>query len=765
MRASVVRKITFGVCFVATWMLVIFIAAHAQSAQHPFLIVSESDYPELRDRANRSPWNEMRAESLRQARRLSYSPENDNGRTGGYKLRDMMGYTALAYILDPENQGDYVRKIKNTLEVALLDMKSERDAQDNWETTVPFQGALFNAILALDIIYDELPSGDRSNLENQIEQLVTSFRDNWGPANHSVSALWALYKGDTSTFDSELQEYYQSWLTDITADGVYIPGTGYGMQRLSSCTREHKALGMDVWERQGHHDYYSNERFIKLYEWLYGYSHTPDFRAMAFGDSLPHHFLMGGSPHVAANCSTQPYRAYKFGETAKRFATWQMQDDHRLTSGNAATQPNGRLLTYILMGESAPDLTEKAVPPSRVFPDGGAWFLENQQSQHALAGAMWNTTQSRDHSHKDTNAIFFSGYGSHLLSNSGYKGWRRGVGNFSWDYISNRAVSGNTGLIDYEFDRSQEGNPPEENDHQYKHGAGIQEWLLTPTFDYARGDSGEALPNGQHFRNFHFVQPSDGKHGYWFLVDEFTGGNQVHLAFHPYAKTLNQVSPAEYQADIVNYENTEITNVDLTVFLGTPPDAVTLHNGAIAGPDIENQYLYASYNRGSGKKQIVTVLVPSDPEHQKPELDRIMGEHFSGAKVDHGDEVVDYIVESNPNTADSIDNATFQASRSLFRLVKADLRAVYAVGKSFEYGIGLGRKGFQAEQDLAFYMREGAVQVVSPTAQTLTLYYPTITGANLNGSPSPIVQATDDSVTINIPAGTSSLDLVVADGI
>ncbi|PSB21076.1 hypothetical protein C7B61_17280 [filamentous cyanobacterium CCP1] len=740
-----------------------FIAAHADTARHPFLIVRESDYPELRDRANRLPWSEMRLEAIQQAQELTYDPEEDNGRGAGYKLRDMMGYTALAYILDSANKERYVDKIQETLNVALPDMLSERKERDNWDTTVPFQGGIFNAILALDIIYRELPAHERSTLETDIAQLVNGFRDNWGPANHSVSALWAFYERDTSKFEQELQQYDESWVVDITIDGVYTPGTGYAAERIGSCSREHKALGMDVWEYQGHHNYYTNEQFIKLHEWLYGYSHTPDFRTMAFGDSLPNFYLLGGSRHTPANCSTQPYRAYRFGEFTRRYATWQMQDGHRMPSGNAAMHPNGRLLTYILMADEVPDLSVKVVPPSRVFPDGGAWFLENQQSRKALAGAMWNPTHSSGHSHKETNAIFLSGYGAHLLSNSGYKGWRRGVGNFSWDYIHDRAVSGNTGLIDYQFDRTQEGNPPEENDHQYKHGAGIQEWLLTPTFDYARGDSGEALPNGQHFRNFHFVHPSDGKHGYWFLIDEFTGGNQVHLAFHPYARTLNQASPAEYQADIVNYEDTEITDVDLTVFLGTPPDDVTLHNGVIAGPDIENQYLYASYNRSSGKKQIVTVLVPSDHDHQKPELEQIRGEYYSGAKVDHGDGVIDYIVESDPNAVEPIDNAAFQASRSLFRLVGTDLRAVYAVGRSFEYDADLGRKGFQAEQDLALYLREGSGQVVSPTAQRLTLYYPTIRGAYINGSPAPIVQATDDSITINIPAGTSSLDLVVAD--
>ena len=42
--------------------------AHAQS--HPFLIVTESDYPELRARALNSPWQEMKADAIVLVRRL-----------------------------------------------------------------------------------------------------------------------------------------------------------------------------------------------------------------------------------------------------------------------------------------------------------------------------------------------------------------------------------------------------------------------------------------------------------------------------------------------------------------------------------------------------------------------------------------------------------------------------------------------------------------------------------------------------------------------
>lgn len=758
MRQRIRKKITAGTCFVIACLLVILIATRVDASGHPFLIVKKSDYQQLRDRASLSPWKEMQAEALRKAQNLSYKADEDNGREAGYKLRDVMGYTTLAYILDPANQQQYVDKIRTTLEAALPDMQQEHQQnEDSWNTNVAFQGGVFNAIVALDIIYDDLPVNQRSNIETAIDQLVSRFIDNWGAANHSVSALWALYKSDRSKLERELQEYRNAWTVDITDDGVYVPGTGYGMERINGCTREHKALGMDVWEYQGLQTYYRDQQFSNLHEWLYGYSHTPDFRRLAFGDSSPEEYLLGNQFN-SANCSTQAYRAYKFSGKAQQYAAWQMQDDHRMNTGNAATLPNGRLLTYLLMGNTAPESGQQ-VSPSRVFPDGGAWFIENRQSRQALIGALWNVKRTAVHAHKETNAIALSGYGTHLLSNSGYRGWNNGVGRFSWNYIYRRAVSGNTGLIDYEFGQAQEGEPPEENDHQQKHGAGITESLLTPTFDYARGDSGEALPNGQHFRNFHFVHPADGKSGYWFLVDEFTGGSKAHLAFHPYSRAISPVvSNAEYQADIVDYKNQKLTDVDLVIFLATEPDDTTLHNGAIAGPDIQNQYLYPTY-RSAGSKQIVTVLFPANPDHPKPAFTRIQGERYTGATVNQGDGVIDYVLESDPSSTQSVNGASFQAARSFFRLVGDQLRGFYAVGKAFEYGENGSKVGMEAEQAITIYLHDRSGQVSSAVPQVLTLYAPNIREVRLNNTPATVVQKGEGWVQINIPKGISDIKL------
>lgn len=758
MRRSIYKRLVLGACSALTCFLVILVVVRAETSHHPFLIVKETEYRTLQNRAEQSPWKEMKAEAIRRAQQLTYSAEEDNGRDAGYKLRDVMGYTSLAYILDPKNRAEYVDKIKTTLETAIADMQAEHDlAEEEWDTNVPFQGGLFNAILALDIVYDDLSSSDRLKLEEAIDLLVNDFAAIWKQGYHSIVALWALYQSDVPKFSSELQSYAAAWIADTTEDGVYVAGSSYAMFRLSSCSREHKALGLDIAAYQGSSEYYSSDLFVKLHEWLYGYSHTPDFRPTVFGDTLPHYYLLGGSPNTPANCDTQPYRAYKFGDRVKQYVNWHLQDDHRLAAGDASTHPNGRLLTYLLMGEQPPDPASKALPPSRVFPNGGAWFIEQKQSRQALMGALWNARQTSDHAHKETNALFLGGYGVHLLSNAGYAGWRRAVENFSWNYIHDRAVSGNTGLIDYEFDQSQAGEPPEKNDHQQKYGAGITESLVAPTFNYARGDSGEALPNGKHFRNFHFVHPADGKSGYWFLIDEFMGGSKAHLAFHPYSRGINTITAdEEYQAEIVDYDNRKITNVDLTIFLGTKPDNTTLHNGVIAGPNIQNQYLYPTYTREATTKQVVTVLFPSNPEHPKPAFNSISGSHFSGAAVDQGG-VVDYLLESDPSFMESVDGASFQVARSFFRLMGDQLQGFYAVGKTFEYAGNGGKVGMRAEENVAIYLRDRAGQVSSAVPQVLTLYNPNIGEVLLNDAPATVVQSGEGWVQISLPEGISEI--------
>lgn len=759
MRSKPIKRVVLFLCFLATLLSIVFVANQVQATNHPFLMVRAMDYAELRDRANQSPWKEMKSDAIRKTEILSYNPQEDNQRRAGYRLRDVMGYNALAYILDPENKNSYVENIRNTLNIALPDMQQEHSEDvEGWDTNVAFQGGIFNAILALDIIYNDLSVEERSPIEQQIDALITNFSQEWSPSKPSIVALWALYQGNLADIERTIEEYDRAWRDKTTPDGVYVAGSGYAMERLNGCSREQKALGIDVLQYHGYRNYYTDPNFIKLHEWLYGYSHTPDFRTIVFGDSLPNGYLLGNKFNPA-NCSTQAYRAYKFGDRVRQFVNWQMQDDHEMKAGNAATMPNSRLLTYVLMGDQAPNVSDGKVSPSRIFADGGAWFLEASQSRQALVGALWNATKAEAHSHKETNAIFLSGYGSHLLSNAGFNGWRKGSGEFSWTYLHDRAVSGNTGLIDYEFDPAQAGEPPEANDHRYKGGAGIREGLLTATFDYARGDSGEALPNGKHWRNFHFVHPADGKNGYWFLVDEFTAGTTVHLAFHPYSRTVTTVTEKEeYNAEIVNYDNTELTDIRLNLFFATPPDRVTLHKGVIAGIDLENQYLYPTYTRNTETEQIVTVLFPADRTHTAANFQRIAGDHYTGAAIDHGDGVIDSVVESDGTTV-RIEDISLQAARSFFRKVGQDLRAFYAAGRSLVYETDAIKTGFEAEQPLTMYLRDGSGKLISPVSQTLTLYRPGVRQVVLNGSPAEVVQSATDTITIRIPQGEATLEL------
>lgn len=90
------------------------ITAHAEfkpaeeTLEHPFLLVYESEYEEMRARADREPWKSMKESALNAAADISsFDPNPEmslfSERVG--KLGSEVSAAALAYILDPGKQG------------------------------------------------------------------------------------------------------------------------------------------------------------------------------------------------------------------------------------------------------------------------------------------------------------------------------------------------------------------------------------------------------------------------------------------------------------------------------------------------------------------------------------------------------------------------------------------------------------------------------------------------------------------------------------
>lgn len=719
--------------------------SNASSLAHPFLLVNQSEYEELRSRASEEPWISMKATAISDAKNLVVN-ESDNYTNICMSISYIMDSCSLAYILDPDNKEVYIDKIMDTFKYFQGGVTSNiyDDLQkSNWTYAIPPSTAFFSAVLALDIIHPELTAEEIENVEGILQVFNKWYWDNefsWNTALWGTRGIWTVYKNDTSHLEEVINGYLSSVIGYMSEDGVGLPGTGYGNARFNS-DRHAKQHFMDVLSYTGLYDYYSNYRVKSFYEWLYGYGVTANKRMWVFGDSVFNNT-------IARRYSI--YKAGKFSEDAAKYAGW-------ILEGNPIA--NGRLLNYVLHDTNQP---ESAPAKSRIFYDGGAYLFEHSDNPNALRTVLWNTKRADGHSHKEVNAINAAAFGELLLVNSGYNYWASGALDFSWDYISNRAVSGNTALIDYKI--TNEYDPSVTNDHVYKYGAGISEGFVSDLLSYGSGDSGAALPNGKHIRNLVSISPDGENNGYWVLFDEITSntpGKTAHIALHP-PSTIYSV---EYPDKEYKWTMNKITgtNVDLNIFLATEPVKADIQKGVIGsyGNSFVANYLFSTYdtNAGTGKKNIVTVLFPSNASVEKADMVSVSGSDYTGALIYLDEDTVDYALESSGSGIVKYDNCEFQGSAAMYRNDKQSTGFYFVRnGKSFSDGASK-KQGFSSDGNVSVYMNGTSGSIVSKGSE-VTFYSPGITGVNLDGEAANIIASGDGYLTISVPEGSFDVTLV-----
>ncbi|MDM8553386.1 FG-GAP-like repeat-containing protein [Desulfococcaceae bacterium HSG7] len=814
------RGKAFGILSLVIIMGTIWALPATAKQSHPFLIVSESEYPVLRQLADSEPWLSMKQVAQNYCLTRNY-PDQEPNLSGeeqikafpielareSFKMREIVTTCALAYLLEENDSSrlQYRTKLVNTLLYwgdLYEDARAIHEAKIVLEgilNAAPFfypGGAFFESVLALDIIYDDIDPSIRQTIEQQMKQMADwwySFPTKemfgiWGPI---VPGIWALYKGDRAMIDLMKSKYKELVLGRISDGGVFYAGPGYAVADLgggsesvwteSTSTEpvEPWADGrgdgifaiMDVFEYTGEDNYYSEPRLQAFYEWMYGYGFTPFGFLYGFGDTAP-------EPHIDVNYPADHflyvrrsagYHAAKFSEKAGNYAAWWQQRpgigpcDQKL--------PSPSLLNYLLFPRNGCPTPEKATS-SRIFWDAGAWFIEKSTSTEALGGVLWSYKQGEQvdtiHMHKEANAIALVGYGQPLLRNGGYADWGVGVGESSWEYINTKAESGNTVMID-------------EKDHHLYYGKGITEGITTDLFDYASSSSGSALSNGHHQRNFLFLHPEDDVNGYWIVFDEVTsqtsGFHKVNLVFHPnsdYEPTVT--NHTEYQWIINNPNNTVLpshqntNHAGLSIFLGSPQNSDEIKSGGLAnggqGRDFSftGRYLYATYDTSSdGTKGVVTVFFPYDDTHSKAPMTRLSGSGYTGAKISHAGGVTDYAVETTgSNISLSYDNFPVSASgKNLFYRQQNGALHSYFVreGPAFQ----ASQFGFTSDANITLYMKENKGQLVSPETN-VTLYAPNITQILINGNPATLITQDALKAQVFVPQGTHSIQVIIGGG-
>ena len=703
-------------------------------AAHPFLIVTEANYPELQSRASTQPWTDMKGEAISDAGSITFNTGSDYVTQSG-QMDDIASTCALAYILDPTNRSTYVTKFYNTAMTAWPSYLRPGLLDNDFQRCVIPGIAYFNSVLALDIMHDDFTAGQLSDLETEF-QLVANWYESHSPSwqlnLYACRGIWALYADDRTKIDDAKDDYRNELFVEQTsADGVALMGPGYAGVRLSQ-ERESKGNFLDVLTFTGEDDYYNDSTAINLMEWLYGYGVTPFRQYYTFGDSAPNRNYHQKGASV--------FRAHRFSDKAGRYAAW----------NNNNIAPWGRLLHYVLMDQQL--LTPERAP-SRIFPDGGAWFVESGADTRALSVVLFNPMDSESHSHKDVSAIHMAAYGEHVIRNSGYAGW--GLPSGYWTYVHDQAYSNSTVFIN-------------NSDHAQKYGSGIVEGFTAPELGlgYACSDSGPAISNGSHYRSLLFIHPNDidGTNGYSVLFDEFDADTSSNLAgtrLHPNADNMTTItSNTEYQSQI-NQVTFSGHTVYISIFLGTAPTAVAVNTGVLAhmaDQDFNGKYLFSEYDTdGSGVVNVATVLFPHDSTHAKATMTRISGTGYTGASIVQGG-ITDIALESAGTGIITYSGVSFQGLATWYR-DDSGLVSSYFVreGSSFDDGVS-PQVGFGSVSDVSIYMNEIKGRIVSP-GTNVTFYYPGIGGVLLNDSPLSVISSGSDWVQVNIPAGTHEVEL------
>lgn len=771
-------------------------AAAPGDIPHPSLLVTSSEVAGLRARAAQAPFDSMRSQAVDIANNATLATEATNAgniRARSVRMSEIMSATALAYLLEtnPTIRARYRDKI--AAHMAFWDPKATGSLSahyqwaspptSDWNYMTPTSTAFVQSVLALDIVYNDLSTGQRNQFQAWLAvpgAFYSERKINWVTAGLGARTAWALYNNDTVLAASAIDEYLDDTKKMIGSDGVFAEGTGYAIVRWLNPDREHKATtGQLLVQRRliASSEWYGDARLGDFMEWLNGYAFTPARTSWVIGDSEPLKF---------ASWMGNAYNARRYSAEAGRYEAWLKQ----------GFVPKGRLSAYVFTDRTP--ASEARMAPSRLFPVSGAYFRQLRApgtvSDQDLAGTLHNPTYQgayHAHMHKEVNSLHLAGYGQHLLRGSGYAGWASSYAGFSFDYINRRAVSGNVALIDYEIERSGGTlyNPSKVNDHRDteilregnrsffggdgKFGGGVS-GLVTGVVDIATGSTAgmrgstpmDALPNGNHQRHFFMVQPSGTSEGYFASFDRVVANAdyvplaptlKANLAWHPNGNAVQTLANgAEYEWSILGD-----ANVRLVLFLASAPSDRRLVDGGLA-PNAVGKYLFASYPMNASRvAQPITVLYPyvvGNANTPRPGFARIAGTGYTGGRVTQAGGVVDTFYETlGPNEATPAIGIRVRGSAAMTRTVNGALR-YYAA--SATRTLRVGNQGFDSPSFITVMIDNGVGKVRVPGAgATVSFFDPAILGVEVDGIRR-LATPANGGVTVNLSGGEHAIRLV-----
>lgn len=703
----------------------------------PFLIVKKEMYEDLREKASQSPWKEMK-EDARRIFALDYDSTFEDVDDKAIRIRDIVSAGTLLWILEPDSQQIYQEKIINTLYQFNDVMASRNDPPTDWKSTVPLACAAFNACIALDVLYNTIAVADRDSIESLYFNFLENQRNTaWKESYYGSLGMYYLYKKDRENVDFHKRKYRRELELHLTDDGIFTGGTGYSTSRFVKDEREQKFMFMDVLEFTGEDNYYDDPLFQKFHEWLFAHNFNTYGSIYIFGDAK-----MGTSIRGRLEQSAATWRVNRFSATAAQHAAWHVQ----------GKTPEGRLLCYLAVDSV---VEPKRPDTSEIYPDGGAWFVHNSSNQEHVSGVLWNPKSHTSHAHKEVNSLHFAAFGEDLVVNSGYSNWGNGQFEFSWNYIHDRAKSSNTVLIN-------------NKDHRSKSGDGLSKgFMIENILGFATGLAGPALNNGEHQRTLQMLFPSESRKGYWILLDEVKAYNpddNAQLLLHPRSSDFTEIAANEHYRWNIQRWTEEGAAVD--VFLATEPAKAELIDAVQAdkSSSVRTKALKSTYDTyNNGKRQMLTVILPSDKSHPVPGIQAKRDIYYSSAQIDHGNGYSDFVYESNPDLITASSQGQFESTFFFERSNPDSVECVVGLGlKSFGYGSGNLKKGLSANYPIDVFVKGSGGKIHSYNS-TVTFHYPGIKQVVIDGEPLSVEEDGINSITATVPYGTHDFEYVLGE--
>lgn len=608
--------------------------------------------------------------------------------------------------------------------------------------------------MALDIVWNDLTVKERDYIQAGMQAVSDNYIifENHRIGGLGVRGIWAAFCQDWSLTEDMYNQFMKYFDGYISEDGVVTIGTGYTEARFMNDARLCKTFLPIVLEHIGCiDDYYSNLRYKQFEEFILGYANAPNGNHWPIGDTGVK--TVAETEKISIDAA---WRAGMYSEPALSSAAYFMKG-----------RSSSMLESYVLMKKDWPD--EVKPPQSKIFYDGGAWFYEDYDNASSLASVLYNAKSHGDnHAHKEVNAMYLAAYGEMLTVNSGYRAWGGGDSGYTWQYINDRAISTNTVLVDYTIGDIK--SPNTENDHQSKDGAGIVNGFTTEVFDYAKGDSGTALPNGSFYRSLMMVTGQDGVPGYFVSREDVTTEDEGSTA-----TVVHRPRSDRYE---VLSENTEYTwrmnesghDVDFSIFLVNPPSSTEIIDGLASNTSdpINLKVLLANYKSDKNKKAVSeAVYFPSDGLHSKAKLERIKAGDFYGTSIDFGNSINDYVFSGSCGTSasyfipaeegkSSYDRIEFDADTAIVRKNKGSLGFFFIENGTY---LTANEQGMQSSKPVNVFIKDGKGKIEASVDTKLTFIFYGINGIKLNGENSECVK-NKGNIVVTIPAGSYEVELL-----